>query len=87
VSCETSGDRGTDTRQPIQKRRIALLRSMDKIPEAITQLVNLLDYSPTDAEAWAELSDLYLSQSLFDQAIFCLEEVLLLNPNAWNVRE
>jgi tetratricopeptide (TPR) repeat protein len=60
---------------------------MDKIPEAITQLVNLLDHSPTDAEAWAELSDLYLSQSLFDQAIFCLEEVLLLNPNAWNVRE
>lgn len=41
--------------------------------------------SPTDAEAWAELSDLYLSQGLYSQAIFALEEVLVLAPNAWNV--
>ena len=41
--------------------------------------------SPTDMESWAELSDLYLSLSMFQQAIFCLEEVLLIAPNAWNV--
>jgi tetratricopeptide (TPR) repeat protein len=41
--------------------------------------------SPTDAEAWAELADLYLSQGLYPQAIFALEEVLVLMPNAWNV--
>ena len=41
---------------------------------------------PTDIEAWSELSDLYFSQNLFPQAIFCLEEVLLISPNAWNVR-
>jgi tetratricopeptide (TPR) repeat protein len=58
---------------------------MNKIPEAITQLVALLDVSPTDAEGWSELSDLYLSQNLIEQSIYCLEEVLLLNPNAWNV--
>ena len=69
------------------KRRIALLQSLDKIPEAIGALVELLEFSPTDAEAWAELSDLYLSQALYAQACFCLEEVLLICPNAWNVRD
>jgi tetratricopeptide (TPR) repeat protein len=71
--------------QPIQKRRIALLISMNKIQEAISMLGDLLVISPTDAEAWAELSDLYFEQNLYDQAIFCLEEVLLVMPNAWNV--
>jgi tetratricopeptide (TPR) repeat protein len=58
---------------------------MGKIQLAIGVLVDLLQTSPTDAEAWAELSDLYLSQNSYDQAIFCLEEVLLVMPNAWNV--
>jgi tetratricopeptide (TPR) repeat protein len=57
---------------------------MGKTQEAITKLVNLLVVSPVDAEAWAELSDLYLAQGMTDQAIFCLEEVLLSQPNAWN---
>jgi len=70
---------------PIQKRRIALLKSMGQLPEAIAQLNTLLRASPTDAEAWAELADLYLSQGLLDQSIFCLEEVLLVQPNAWNI--
>lgn len=48
-------------------------------------LNTLLDTSPTDAEAWAELSDLYISQGLYQQGIFALEEVLLITPNAWNV--
>lgn len=48
-------------------------------------LNNLLEASPTDAEAWAELADLYVSQGLYQQGIFALEEVLLITPNAWNV--
>lgn len=72
-------------RQHIQKRRIALLRSMNKIPESVTALISLLDFSPTDAEAWAELADMYLTQGLYGQAIYALEEVLILTPNAWNV--
>lgn len=38
-----------------------------------------------DAEAWAELADIYFSQGLYAQAIYSLEEVLVLAPNAWNV--
>lgn len=71
--------------QPIAKRRIALLRSLGRLPDAASALVQLLDFSPTDAEAWSELSDIYLSQGLYPQAIYAMEEVLVLAPNAWNV--
>ncbi|KAL2760579.1 hypothetical protein ACRALDRAFT_2039190 [Sodiomyces alcalophilus JCM 7366] len=75
----------TTTNIPVAKRRVALLRSMGKMSEAIEALNGLLDYSPTDAESWAELADIYLSQGLYPQAIYCLEEVLVLTPNAWNM--
>ncbi|KKK25224.1 hypothetical protein ARAM_006399 [Aspergillus rambellii] len=70
---------------PILKRRIALLRSLSKPTDAISSLVQLLDASPTDAEAWCELADLYQSQGMSPQAIFSLEEALLIVPHAWNV--
>ncbi|KAJ8127275.1 hypothetical protein O1611_g6362 [Lasiodiplodia mahajangana] len=70
---------------PIAKRRAALLRSMGRNSEAVNALNSLLDMSPTDAEAWAELADLYLAQGLYSQAIFAQEEVLVLQPNAWNI--
>ncbi|OJD31108.1 tetratricopeptide repeat domain-containing protein [Diplodia corticola] len=73
------------TSLPLRKRKVALLRSMGRTAEAITALVDLVDFSPTDAESWAELSDLYLSQSMYSQAIFSLEEVLVITPFAWNV--
>lgn len=69
----------------VQKRRAALLRSMGKTSEAVAALTELLDASPTDAESWAELADVYLTQGLYEQAIFSLEEVLLVTPNAWNI--
>lgn len=67
------------------KRRVALLRSLDRSPDAIAALIQLLDAVPTDAEAWCELADLYQAQGLGAQAIFSLEEALLIAPNAWNV--
>ncbi|RFU34654.1 hypothetical protein B7463_g1682, partial [Scytalidium lignicola] len=70
---------------PVSKRRIALLKSLQKIPETITALNQFLDASPTDAEAWAELGDLYLSQGMYAQGIFAWEEVLLITPNGWNI--
>ena len=69
----------------VQKRRAALLRSMGKTSEAVVALTYLLDSSPIDAEGWAELADIYLTQGLYEQAIFSLEEVLLVTPNAWNI--
>ena len=62
-----------------------LLRILGRINEAIAALVAMLEMSPTDIEAWAELSETYFSQGLLEQAAFCLEEILLVAPNAWNV--
>ncbi|KAE9971337.1 hypothetical protein BLS_004473 [Venturia inaequalis] len=73
------------TNTQVAKRRIALLRSIGKTAEATQLLVEFLQVSPTDAESWAELADLYFAQNAFEQAIFCLEEVLLILPNAWNI--
>jgi tetratricopeptide (TPR) repeat protein len=70
---------------PIAKRRVVILRSLGRIGEAIGALTSLLETSPTDSEAWAELSDLYLSQGLYSQAVYALEEVLVLAPNSWNM--
>jgi tetratricopeptide (TPR) repeat protein len=71
---------------PVMKRKVALLRGLGRLPEATKTLTELLDSSPIDAEAWAELAELYFLQSMHSQAVFCLEEVLLIMPNAWNVR-
>ncbi|KAI0446584.1 tetratricopeptide [Xylaria telfairii] len=70
---------------PIAKRRAALFRAMGRNTEAVNALNSLLDMSPTDAEAWGELADLYLALGLYSQAIFAQEEVLILQPNAWNI--
>ena len=75
----------TNASQPVMKRRIALLQTLERLPEAIRSLAELLNISPTDAEAWTELSALYMAQGMFAQASYCLEEVLLVYPNAWNV--
>jgi len=71
--------------KPVSKRRIALFKTLNKPTEAITALNKFLDTSPTDAEAWAELADLYVSQGMYQQGMFALEEVLLVTPFAWNV--
>lgn len=69
----------------VRKRIVAILKSLGRSSDAITELIKLLDISPTDAEAWSELAELYVSQSMYPQAIYSFEEVLLVTPNAWNV--
>ena len=59
---------------------------MGRTADAIAALNSFLDACPTDPEAWAELADMYAAQGLYAQAIYALEEVLVLSPNAWNVR-
>lgn len=76
--------RDDPTNFSIRKRRVAVLKSMGRTQDAITALTVLLENSPTDVEAWAELSDMYASQGAYGQAIYCLEEVLLVMPNAWS---
>jgi ER membrane protein complex subunit 2 len=58
---------------------------MDRPQEAITALVDLLESFPSDVESWCELGDLYQSQGLGPQAVYCFEEALLTVPHAWNL--
>ncbi|KAH0605070.1 uncharacterized protein H6S33_005052 [Morchella sextelata] len=73
------------TNMPIEKRHIALLTSLNRTEDAIKALTALLNHSPNDAESWSQLSSLYYTQGMYPQAIFCLEEVLLILPNAYNM--
>lgn len=59
---------------------------MSRNTDATIALIELVGAIPTDAEAWGELADLYQFQGMSSQAIFCLEEALLIAPNAWNVQ-
>jgi tetratricopeptide (TPR) repeat protein len=77
--------RDDPTNTPIEKRRIALMESLGRPDEAIAALTKLLQHSPTDAEAWSHLATLYRAQGLYAQSTFCLEEVLLIHPNAYNI--
>ena len=69
----------------VRKRRIAVLKALGRTQDAITAITLLLQNSPTDAETWAEASELYASQASWGQAIYCAEEVLLITPNSWSV--
>ncbi|KAJ3086670.1 ER membrane complex subunit 2 [Quaeritorhiza haematococci] len=69
-----------ETNMLVRKRLVALLRSRGKRLEAIEVLVKYLDAFTTDIEGWSELSALYLAEGMFQQAAFCLEEILLQRP-------
>ncbi|KAK5805465.1 hypothetical protein F5H01DRAFT_353777 [Linnemannia elongata] len=62
------------------KRQVMLLRTMGLPSEAIAALVKYLDVNYTDFEGWLQLADLYLDELMYAQAAFCMEEVLMLQP-------
>ncbi|RPA77241.1 hypothetical protein BJ508DRAFT_228915 [Ascobolus immersus RN42] len=73
------------TKLPIAKRRITLLITLSRHSEAILSLVKLLTSFPTDTESWGQLSALYFQAQLYEKALFCLEEIVLMIPNAYNI--
>lgn len=73
------------TNMTIRKRHVSLLKSMGRTDGATAALVDLIDASPVDAEAWTELAELYFEQGLYAQSIYSVEEALIIMPNAWNV--
>lgn len=47
----------------------------------IDALTKYLDTYYDDHEAWLELCDTYLSKHLYDQAAYCCEEIIILQPS------
>ncbi|KAF2733737.1 protein prenylyltransferase [Polyplosphaeria fusca] len=68
----------------VRKRRVAVLKSLGRTSDAITALTMLVESSPTDLEAWAELGEMYAKVGEWARAIWCAEEVLLVMPNSWS---
>jgi tetratricopeptide (TPR) repeat protein len=69
-----------ETQMKIRKRIISILITTGKTNEAIDALVEHVDVFGQDAESWSMLSTLYYKQSLFKQAAFCCEELILMRP-------
>ncbi|PVH18404.1 uncharacterized protein CXQ87_001331 [Candidozyma duobushaemuli] len=57
----------------------------ENIPEYIKSLVFYLNIQPSDTTTWAELADQYAKIGDYEEAVFCLKEVLLHEPLAYNI--
>lgn len=57
----------------------------ENIPEYIRSLVFYLNIQPSDTITWAELADQYAKIGDYEEAVFCLKEVLLHEPLAYNI--
>lgn len=55
------------------------------VEEYIKNLNYYLNLQPSDSLAWAELGDQYHKVGHYDKAVFCFNEVLLQEPNAYNI--
>jgi tetratricopeptide (TPR) repeat protein len=67
--------------QLASKRQIALLKARNKEQAMIEALTKYLDTYYDDHEAWLELCDVYVSKHMYDQAAYCCEEIILLQPS------
>jgi tetratricopeptide (TPR) repeat protein len=61
----------------IMKRQICIRKSLGDINTTIKLLNEYLKIFMADSEAWQELADLYISQQMYKNAAFCIEEVIL----------
>jgi tetratricopeptide (TPR) repeat protein len=66
---------------PIRKRVIALQWASGDRTLAIESLVRYLDTYMQDFEGWMELSSMYLAEGLYQQAAFCVEELIVMRPS------
>lgn len=80
-----------------RKRKVAVFKAQGRTVEAIKELTDYLKMYVifislvlclltlfrfmTDADAWQELSELYIVENDFNKAAFCVEELILHNPH------
>ncbi|OZJ02219.1 hypothetical protein BZG36_04977 [Bifiguratus adelaidae] len=64
---------------PAAKRKVALLKERGNIKDAIASCTQIIDNYYNDAESWLELAELHLCIYQYEQAAFCLEELILLH--------
>ncbi|KAJ1569946.1 ER membrane complex subunit 2 [Nowakowskiella sp. JEL0078] len=69
-----------DTIVALKKRLVPVFILLGRRQEAIEFLVKYLDTFMSDVEAWSELESLYFGENSYQQAAFCVEELMLLRP-------
>jgi len=69
------------TNSLVSKRKIAILRSENKMADAINQLGIYLKTYMNDMEAWQELCDLYLKVQDYAKAAHTMEELVITHPH------
>lgn len=69
------------TNSLVAKRKIAILRSENKLADAINQLGIYLKTYLNDMEAWQELCDLYLKVQDYAKAAHTMEELVITHPH------
>ncbi|XP_058129280.1 ER membrane protein complex subunit 2-like [Anopheles ziemanni] len=74
--------RKDETNAAPRKRKVALLKAQGRTAEAIKELCEYMKIFMSDQEGWHELCNLYLAESEYAKAAFCMEELLLHNPHS-----
>jgi len=65
-----------------RKRLIAIHKQCGKTAEAIEEINKYLDSFCVDAEVWHELAELYIEAGSLSRAVFCFEELMMVNPRS-----
>lgn len=65
-----------------KKRLIAMLKQCGKTTEAIEAINEYLKTFSTDQEVWHELAELYIEAGSLQRALYCFEELILVNPRS-----
>ncbi|KAJ3298715.1 ER membrane complex subunit 2 [Borealophlyctis nickersoniae] len=66
----------------VRKRLVAVLAARGRRSEAIEALVTHVDTYTQDTESWSQLANLYLAENMYQQAAFCVEELMLQKPGS-----
>ncbi|AMD22994.1 HHR225Cp [Eremothecium sinecaudum] len=69
----------------IEKKILAIERATLSQEVYIGKMLSLLEKFPLDGELWWALASEYSSIGQFDKAAYCLEEVIVIAPFAYNV--
>lgn len=65
----------------VLKRLVAIKIATNDIPEAIKRLNHYLSIYMSDMDAYSEMADLYLRLCDYKKAAFCVEEMIVHDPN------
>jgi len=66
------------------KRKACVYESKGDTKLAIALFVEYLHVFMNDYEAWIHLADLYLQEQMYQQALFCYEELILGSPTSFH---